>query len=69
MEKFGVHKDLASYKKVLNVFPKGKYVAENRLQADFFHYPKHQDCANKIMGKFQGGFGQACSMCNIVKET
>jgi len=49
MEKFGVHKDLASYKKVLNVFPKGKYVAENRLQADFFHYPKHQDCANKIM--------------------
>ena len=53
MEKFGVHKDLDSYKKVLNVFPKGKYVPENRLQADFFHYPKQQDCCTKIMGKFK----------------
>ena len=33
MEHFGVHKDLASYKKVLNVFPKGRYIPENRLQA------------------------------------
>ena len=32
MEKFGVHKDLASYKKLLNVFPKGRFIPENRLQ-------------------------------------
>jgi signaling intermediate in Toll pathway protein len=49
MEKFGVHRDLASYKKLFNVFPKGKYVPENRLQADFFHYPRQQDCALKVM--------------------
>ena len=32
MEKFGVHKDLESYKKLLNVFPKGRFIPENRLQ-------------------------------------
>eukprot|EP00088_Acartia_fossae_P000659 TRINITY_DN10264_c0_g1_i1.p1 TRINITY_DN10264_c0_g1~~TRINITY_DN10264_c0_g1_i1.p1 ORF type:complete len:418 (+),score=81.81 TRINITY_DN10264_c0_g1_i1:39-1292(+) len=53
MEKFGVHKDLQSYKKLMNVFPKGKYVPENRIQADFFHYPNHQDCAIAIMVKME----------------
>jgi len=49
MQHFGVHKDLGSYKKLLGVLPTGKYVPENRLQADFFHFPKQQDCAVKIM--------------------
>jgi len=49
MEHFGVHKDLGSYKKLLDVLPKGKYVPETRLQADFYHFPKQQDCAVKIM--------------------
>lgn len=53
MEHFGVHKDLASYKKVLNVFPKGRYIPENRLQADFYHYPKQQDCATRILSTME----------------
>lgn len=53
MEKFGVHKDLASYKKLLEVFPKGKMIPENRLQADFFHYPKQQQCATSLLQKME----------------
>lgn len=49
MEHFGVHKDLASYKKLMDVFPKGKYIPENRLQADFYHYPKQQECACRVL--------------------
>jgi len=49
MEHFGVHKDLSSYKKLLDVFPKGRYIPENRLQADFHHYPKQQDCATRLL--------------------
>jgi len=49
MERFGVHKDLGSYKKLMDVFPKGKYVPRHRLQADFFHYIKQQDCATTII--------------------
>jgi len=51
MERFGVHRDLASYKKLFNVFPKGKYVPENRLQADFFHFPRQQECALVLLSK------------------
>jgi signaling intermediate in Toll pathway protein len=50
MEHFGVHRDLASYKKLMAVFPKGKMIPDNRLVADFFHYPKHQQCAVRILG-------------------
>jgi len=53
MEKFGVHKDLGSYKKLLEVFPKGKMIPENRLQADFFHYPKQQQCATSLLQKME----------------
>ena len=52
MERFGVHRDLASYKKLFNVFPKGKYVPENRLQADFFHFPRQQECALVLLSRF-----------------
>jgi len=53
MKRFGVHKDLSSYKKLMNVFPKGKYIPENRLLADFVHYPKQQDCAVKLLATMQ----------------
>jgi len=29
--------------------PKGKYVAQNRIQAEFFHFPKHQDCIIDVL--------------------
>jgi len=53
MEAFGVHKDLGSYKKLLDVFPKGKMIPENRLQGDFFHYPKQQECATSLLHKME----------------
>jgi len=53
MEAFGVHKDLGSYKKLLDVFPKGKMIPENRLQGDFFHYPKQQECATFLLLKME----------------
>eukprot|EP00092_Neocalanus_flemingeri_P033981 GFUD01036949.1.p1 GENE.GFUD01036949.1~~GFUD01036949.1.p1 ORF type:complete len:414 (+),score=96.86 GFUD01036949.1:55-1296(+) len=53
MEKFGVHKDLGSYKKLMDVFPKGKMIPENRLQGDFFHYPKQQQCATTLLHKME----------------
>ena len=53
MEAFGVHKDLQVYKKLLDVFPKGKMIAENRIQSDLFHYPKHQNCATALLNKME----------------
>jgi signaling intermediate in Toll pathway protein len=53
MEQFGVHRDLGSYKKLMEVFPKGKMIPENRLQADFFHYPKQQQCATVLLQKME----------------
>ena len=53
MEQFGVHKDLGSYKKLMEVFPKGKMIPDNRLQADFFHYPKQQQCATTLLLKME----------------
>lgn len=53
MEKFGVHKDLGSYKKLMDVFPKEKMIPENRLQGDFSHYPKQQNCAVSLLHKME----------------
>ena len=53
MEKYGVHKDLGTYRKLMEVFPKGKMIPENRLQSDFFHYPKQQQCATFLLHKME----------------
>ena len=37
----------------MEVFPKGKMIPENRLQADFFHYPKQQQCATSLLQKME----------------
>ncbi|XP_065210650.1 evolutionarily conserved signaling intermediate in Toll pathway, mitochondrial isoform X2 [Planococcus citri] len=42
MYEFGVNTDLESYKKIIDVMPKEKMVAENLFQADTMFYPKHQ---------------------------
>ncbi|XP_055328698.1 evolutionarily conserved signaling intermediate in Toll pathway, mitochondrial-like [Paramacrobiotus metropolitanus] len=49
MKAFGVHKDLEVYKDILNVFPKGKFIAQNMWQVEFMHYPRHQDCAIDVL--------------------
>jgi len=53
METFGVHKDLKVYKKLIDVMPKGKMIPENRLQSDFFHYPKQQQCMVDLLQKME----------------
>ena len=53
MEKYGVHKDLGTYRKLMSVFPTGKMIPENRLQGDFFHYPKQQQCATTLLQKME----------------
>lgn len=49
MEAYGVHKDLETYRALADIFPKGKYVPENRFQVEFAHYPKQQDCMVRIL--------------------
>ena len=49
MKDFGVDRDLTAYKQLISLFPKGKYVARNRLQAEFKHQPKQQDCMMKVL--------------------
>lgn len=44
MKHFGVNKDLEVYKALIDVMPKGKFIATNMFQAEFMHYPKQQNC-------------------------
>ncbi|CAG7819738.1 unnamed protein product [Allacma fusca] len=53
MKEFGVHRDLDAYKKLLNVFPKGKMVARNIWQVEFVHYPKQQYCAVDLLEQME----------------
>lgn len=53
MEEFGVNKDLEAYKNLLNVFPKGKFIPQNNIQAEFMHYPKQQQCAIDLLEQME----------------
>ncbi|XP_014291330.1 evolutionarily conserved signaling intermediate in Toll pathway, mitochondrial isoform X2 [Halyomorpha halys] len=53
MKDFGVEKDLEVYKKLIDVFPKGKMVPRNLFQAEFMHYPKHQQCAIDLLEQME----------------
>ncbi|XP_046753958.1 evolutionarily conserved signaling intermediate in Toll pathway, mitochondrial [Diprion similis] len=53
MEEFGVEKDLEVYKSLLNVLPKGKFIPENKIQAEFMHYPKQQQCAIDVLEQME----------------
>lgn len=53
MKEFGVERDLDVYKEILDIMPKGKFVATNILQAEFMHYPKHQDCAIFLLNEME----------------
>ena len=49
MKEFGVDKDLASYKRLIGTFPKEIYVSKTRIQAEFKHHPKQQDCMLQLL--------------------
>ncbi|XP_021000895.2 evolutionarily conserved signaling intermediate in Toll pathway, mitochondrial [Parasteatoda tepidariorum] len=53
MEVYGVNFDLESYKKLMDVFPKGKMLPRNLIQAEFFHYPRQQDCAIVLLDQME----------------
>nr|CAG4651881.1 EOG090X07J4 [Triops cancriformis] len=53
MKEFGVHRDLEAYKKILDVFPKGQFMATNMFQVEFQHYPKQQQCAIDLLEQME----------------
>jgi len=53
MEEFGLHRDLETYKKILDILPKGKMIPTNVFQAEFMHYPKQQQCAIDLLEKME----------------
>lgn len=53
MPDFGVERDIEVYKKIMDVFPKGKMIAKNMIQAEFMHFPRQQDCALFLLSKME----------------
>ncbi|PSN30550.1 Evolutionarily conserved signaling intermediate in Toll pathway [Blattella germanica] len=53
METFGVNKDLEAYKSLIDVLPKGKFIPTNIFQAEFFHYPKQQQCIIDLLEQME----------------
>lgn len=46
---FQVHRDLETYKALFDLFPREKLKPKNLIQAEFHHFPRHQDCAMDIL--------------------
>lgn len=53
VKEYGVHKDLETYKNLLNVFPKGKMIPQSAFQKVFLHYPQQQNCAVKVLDEME----------------
>ncbi|KAK0400290.1 hypothetical protein QR680_003441 [Steinernema hermaphroditum] len=49
LKEYGLHKDLETYKALLNVFPKGKMIPTNSFQKMFLHFPVQQNCCVKVL--------------------
>ncbi|KAL5019219.1 hypothetical protein ScPMuIL_004941 [Solemya velum] len=49
LHEFGAHKDLATYKKILEILPAGRMVAKSGWQVEWMHYPKQQQCCIDLM--------------------
>lgn len=53
MDDFGVNRDLAVYKSLLDVLPKGKFIPRHVYQTLFMHYPKQQFVAIDLLCKME----------------
>ena len=53
MKEYGVERDLETYKKLLDVFPKGKLIPRNAWQVEFMHYPKQQQCCIDVLDQME----------------
>lgn len=50
---YGVHKDIDTYKSLLDIFPKGKMIPQTVFQKVFLHYPQQQNCAVKVLDEME----------------
>lgn len=53
MKDFGVVTDLEVYKALIDVLPKGKFIARNMFQAEFMYYPKQQQCIIDVLEQME----------------
>ncbi|KAG1669354.1 Evolutionarily conserved signaling intermediate in Toll pathway, mitochondrial [Nymphon striatum] len=53
LEEFGVHRDLETYKKLMDLYPKGKLIPETTIQRAFIHYPEHQNSGISILDEME----------------
>lgn len=53
MKEYGVHKDLETYKTLIDIMPKGKFVPQNIIQAEFQYYPKQQQCIIDLLAQME----------------
>ncbi|XP_011175343.1 evolutionarily conserved signaling intermediate in Toll pathway, mitochondrial [Solenopsis invicta] len=53
MDEFGVNRDLAVYKSLVDVLPKGKFIPRNFYQTMFMHYPKQQYVTVDLLCKME----------------
>ncbi|XP_057653533.1 evolutionarily conserved signaling intermediate in Toll pathway, mitochondrial [Diorhabda carinulata] len=53
MEEFGVNRDLEVYKSLIDILPKGKFIPQNIIQAEFMHYPKQQQCIIDLLEQME----------------
>lgn len=53
MDEFGVNRDLAVYKALLDVLPKGKFIPTNWYQTLTLHYPVQQRVAVELLCKME----------------
>uniref|UniRef100_A0AC34PV66 Evolutionarily conserved signaling intermediate in Toll pathway, mitochondrial n=1 Tax=Panagrolaimus sp. JU765 TaxID=591449 RepID=A0AC34PV66_9BILA len=53
LKEYNLHKDLDTYKALLNVFPKGPLIPTNVFQKVSLHYPLQQHCCVKILDEME----------------
>uniref|UniRef100_A0A0N5C0L6 Evolutionarily conserved signaling intermediate in Toll pathway, mitochondrial n=1 Tax=Strongyloides papillosus TaxID=174720 RepID=A0A0N5C0L6_STREA len=53
MKEFNVHKDLDTYKVLLDSFPKGPLIPQNKMQKVFLHHPQQQHCCVKVLDEME----------------
>ncbi|CAH0555337.1 unnamed protein product [Brassicogethes aeneus] len=53
MDKFKVSRKLEAYKSLIEILPKGKYLPENIIQAEFMHYPRQQECILDVLEQME----------------
>ncbi|CAH0384621.1 unnamed protein product [Bemisia tabaci] len=53
MKEFGVHKDLQTYKALIDVLPKGKYVPRSMFQSEYYFHPREQQCIVDLLEQME----------------